>query len=261
MMEDLIVMGKFCVATDSGCDLPAGFCRDRSIFAYPMHYSIGETEYADELLPALGKAFYDKMREGAVPLTSQMTPFEFIGFWSELLAQHHLPIVHVAMGSGISGTCANALIARDLFLEDHPNAQVYVCDSTLASIGYGMLCVFAANARDAGKTPEACLEELERRKAFINTYYTTNDLKYLHRSGRVSTAGVIVATALNINPILNLDLDGHLIVREKIRGRKNALERIYRLVQEARGRSAPNQTVYICHSDCCEDEVQAFRTI
>ena len=202
---------------------------------------------------------YDRMRNGEVPTTSQMTPFEFINFWSELLEQSQLPIVHIAMGSGISGTYANAVIAKDMFLENHPNAQIYLCDSTLASIGYGMLCVIAAEARDAGKTPEECLEELERRKAFINTYYTTNDLKYLHRSGRVSTAGIIVATALNINPILNLDLEGHLIVREKIRGRKHALERIYQIVGE-RVIEARRQTVYICHSDCAPRKCNAFRT-
>ncbi len=250
-------MGKFCVATDSGCDLPAAFCREKGIHACPMRYSITGTEYLDRMDPELGRAFYDRMRNGEVPTTSQMTPFEFINFWSELLEQSQLPIVHIAMGSGISGTYANAVIAKDMFLENHPNAQIYLCDSTLASIGYGMLCVIAAEARDAGKTPEECLEELERRKAFINTYYTTNDLKYLHRSGRVSTAGIIVATALNINPILNLDLEGHLIVREKIRGRKHALERIYQIVGE-RVIEARRQTVYICHSDCAPEEVQCF---
>lgn len=249
--------GKYCVATDSGCDLPATFCAEHSIYAYQMKYVIDEKEYLDQMNPDNGAAFYNRMREGVVPHTSQMTPHEFVGFWSELLEKLHLPIVHIAMGSGISGTYANAIIARELFLDAHSEAQISVVDSTLASIGYGMLCVWAADFRDAGETPESCVEWLEYRKILVNTYYTTDELKYLYRSGRVSRTGAIVATALNINPILNLDKDGHLIVREKIRGRKRALKRIYDIVQELVVDPA-EQTVYICHSDCKAEEVEAF---
>lgn len=250
-------MVKYCVATDSGCDLPSIFCSERSIYAYQMKYFIDEKEYIDQMTPDNGTAFYNRMREGAVPHTSQMSPYEFVGFWSKLLEKPNLPIVHIAMGSGISGTYANAIIARKLFLDAHPEAQVFVVDSTLASIGYGMLCILAADLRDAGETPESCVEHLESRKILVNTYYTTNDLKYLYRSGRVSRTGALVATTLNINPILNLNKEGHLIVREKIRGRKRALSRINEIVQELVTDPA-GQTVYICHSDCKAEEVEAF---
>ncbi len=250
-------MQKFCVATDSGCDLPDIFCKEHSIYAYCMKYIINGNEYFDRMDAKFATDFYNKMRNGAVPVTSQMTPLEFIEFWAKLWKDLNLPIVHIAMGSGISGTCANANIAKRLFLESHPEAKIYIVDSTLASIGYGMLCIWAAEMRDAGKTPEECVEQLENRKLYINTYYTTDDLKYLYHSGRVSRAGVIVATALNVNPILNLDKEGHLIVREKIRGRKKALDRIYDIVQELV--IAPeDQTVYICHSDCKAEEVKSF---
>ncbi|MGI6705886.1 MAG: DegV family protein [Clostridia bacterium] len=250
-------MIKFCVSTDSGCDLPAAFCKDRSIHAYHMKYTIDEVEFIDQMKPEDCVAFYDRMRAGDVPRTSQMTPYEFVDFWSGLWKEFQLPIVHVAMGSGISGTYANSLIAKDIFLEAHPEAKIFVVDSTLASIGYGMLSVWAADIRDAGEAPEACVEWLESRKGLVNTYYTCDDLKYLYRSGRVSRVGATVGTILNINPILNLDKEGHLIVQEKVRGRKKALRRIYEIVEELVV-DAADQTVYICHSDCKEEEVKTF---
>jgi DegV family protein with EDD domain len=222
-----------------------------------MKYAIDEREYIDQMTPEDCTAFYNRMREGAVPHTGQMTPYEFIEFWSELVTELHLPIVHIAMGSGISGTFYNALAARNMFNEEHPEAPVFVVDSTLASIGYGMLCVWAADLRDAEETPEVCVEHLDSRKILINTYYTTDDLKYLYRSGRVSRTGAIIGTALNICPILDLDKEGHLIVQEKIRGRKRALNRIYDIVQD-RVVNPAEQTVYICHSDCPTEEVEAF---
>lgn len=250
-------MTRFCVSTDSGCDLPADYCEERGIYPYRMKYAIDKTEYADRMRPEDCRAFYGRMRGGAVPRTSQMTVFEFADFWSGLYEKFRLPILHVALGSGISGTYANAVLAQKIFLEKHPEAELSVVDSTLASIGYGMLCIWAADLRDAGKTARECETFLNDRKVFVNTYYTTDDLKYLYRSGRVSRTGRAIATALNINPILNLDRAGHLIVREKIRGRGRALNRISdivgQLVTEPR-----EQTLYLCHSDCAEREVRSF---
>ena len=121
-------MVKYCVSTDSGCDLPATFCQDREIYAYRMKYVIGDKTYTDQMNPEDSIAFYNKMRAGDVPRTSQMTPNEFIDFWSTLYEKLNLPIVHVAMGSGISGTYSNAVIARDMFVESHPDAKVFVVD-------------------------------------------------------------------------------------------------------------------------------------
>ena len=251
------MMGKYCVSTDSGCDLPAVFCEERGIYAYQMKYTIDEEQYTDQMNPKDCATFYNLMREGIIPHTSQMTPYEFANFWSELWEKFNLPIVHIAMGSGISGTYSNALIAKEIFLKAHPDAKIFVVDSTLASIGYGMLCIWAADKRDAGETPEACVEWLNNHKIFINTYYTTDDLKYLHRSGRVSGIETAVGSLLNINPILKLDKEGHLILHEKARGRKRALRRIYDIIQELVV-NPTEQTVYICHSDCKQEEVDAF---
>lgn len=250
-------MIKFCVATDSGCDLPGSFCNERNIHVYRMKYIIGETEYTDQMNPKDAIEFYNKMREGAVPRTSQMTPYEFIDFWTEIYKGHNLPIVHIAMGSAISGTYSNAMIAKDMFLEEHPDAKIFVVDSTLASIGYGMLSIWAADMRDAGETPEACVEWLENKKINVNTYYTCDDLQYLYRSGRVSKVGATVGTILNINPLLNLDKAGRLIVIDRIRGRKRAFKRIYDIVEELVV-DPSDQTLYICHSDCKDEEVETF---
>lgn len=207
--------------------------------------------------PEACRVFYDRMRQDEVPHTSQMTPLEFVEFWSGILQEYDLPIIHVAMGSAISGTYANALIARNMLLETQPEAEIFVIDSTLASIGYGMLCSWAADMRDAGETAEACVEYLNSRKILINTYYTCDDLKYLHRSGRLNIVSTAVGTILNINPILNLTKEGRLVASERVRGRKKAFRRIYELVQEYVVDPA-GQTLYICHSDCKDEDVRDF---
>lgn len=247
-------MGSFIVTTDSGCDLPLSFCSSRGIIPLKMNYAIGDKNYTDTMDPKDLKSFYDGMRSGDTPKTSQVTPYQFTEFWTPLLEKKQ-PIIHIALGSGISGTWANAVSAADMLMQDHPDADIRVVDSTLASVGYGMLAILAADLRDCGSNADECQMQLEKVKSNINTYYTTGDLTYLYRSGRVSRTGMVIAHALNIWPILNLDLDGHLIVQAKERGKKKTIERIHRIISELCV-DPEDQTLYICHSDIAEEAEQ-----
>ena len=183
-------MGSFIVTTDSGCDLPLSFCSSRGIIPLKMNYAIGDKNYTDTMDPKDLKSFYDGMRSGDTPKTSQVTPYQFTEFWTPLLEKKQ-PLIHIALGSGISGTWANAVSAADMLMQENPGADIRVIDSTLASVGYGMLAILAADLRDCGSSADECQMQLEKVKSNINTYYTTGDLTYLYRSGRVSRTGMV----------------------------------------------------------------------
>lgn len=244
-------MEKFIVTTDSGCDLSGEYCESLGIVPLKMCWTAGEENITDTMVPTELKAFYDGMRSGTEPKTSQVTPYQYIEFWTPLL-ERKLPIVHIALGSAISGTYANGVKAAEMMREEHPDCVIHVVDSTLASVGYGMLAINAAKMRDEGFTPEQCVAELERTKASVNTIYTTGDLTYLYRSGRVSRTGMVVAHALNIWPILRLNIEGTLLVTAKERGKKHTLDRINKIIEEA-VLEPEKQTLYICHSDIPEE--------
>lgn len=244
-------MEKFIVTTDSGCDLSGEYCESMGIVPLKMCWTAGEENITDTMVPTELKAFYDGMRSGTEPKTSQVTPYQYIEFWTPLL-ERKLPIVHIALGSAISGTYANGVKAAEMMREEHPDCVIHVVDSTLASVGYGMLAINAAKMRDEGFTPEQCVAELERTKASVNTIYTTGDLTYLYRSGRVSRTGMVVAHALNIWPILRLNIEGTLLVTAKERGKKHTLDRINKIIEEA-VLEPEKQTLYICHSDIPEE--------
>lgn len=244
-------MEKFIVTTDSGCDLSGEYCESMGIVPLKMCWTAGEENITDTMVPTELKAFYDGMRSGMEPKTSQVTPYQYIEFWTPLL-ERKLPIVHIALGSAISGTYANGVKAAEMMREEHPDCVIHVVDSTLASVGYGMLAINAAKMRDEGFTPEQCVAELERTKASVNTIYTTGDLTYLYRSGRVSRTGMVVAHALNIWPILRLNIEGTLLVTAKERGKKHTLDRINKIIEEA-VLEPEKQTLYICHSDIPEE--------
>ena len=252
-------MVKFYISTDSGCDMPKTFFQERNIAVIPMKYLIGEEEFIDTMDPVGSKAFFDKMRAGAVARTTQINAEDYIALWEPLL-EHQLPIVHISLSSGISGTYDNGIVARKQFLEAHPEAQVFVVDGLNASMGYGLLLDRAADMRDEGKTAEECVQWLEDNRLFVNSWYTPEDLKYLHRGGRVSATSAVIGTMLDIKPILNVDDLGRLIAREKVKGRKKALRRMSEIVEE-KVINPQEQTLYICHADCLEDAHALAETI
>jgi len=247
---------KFIICTDSGCDLSGEVLKEHGIYAMPLQYELNGKVYSDTMKDEDTRAFYEGMRNGDAPKTSQANFEQFIEFWTPIIEEHHLPLVHLSLGSGVSGTFNNGCLAAEQIKETVPEAEVHMVDSTLCSVGYGMLALHAAEMMDAGESAEACVEWLENNKARMNTWYTTDELKYLYRSGRVSKIGAVLADALNICPILNLDLEGHLLVQEKVRGLKKTIRRIHEIMDEL-VEDPENEVAYICHSDI-DEKAHAF---
>ncbi len=239
---------SFLITTDSGCDLQIDYCRSRQIIPYYMKYTMDGAEFTDVMTEASIKDFYNKMRIGGVATTTQINPRDFVDFWRPLLAEGK-PILHLSLSAAISGTYSNALTAVDLLKEEFPESRIVVINSTSASAGYGSMCVYAADMRDAGKSIDEIAAWLNNIKRSFNAYYTTPDLTYLHRGGRVSKTSAVLGGLLGINPILDLDAEGHLKVCDKVRGVQATYDRMVKTIKE-RVFDPSTQTLFISHADC-----------
>ena len=240
---------KFIIATDSACDLPLDYCKEHDIVPMKFNYIIDNEEFTDSMIPEEIKEFYDSMRNGKLPKTSQANIDNYISFWSSMDYENK-PIIHVTMGSAISGTYKNGVLAKEMFLQEHPEADITVIDSTLSSIGHGMLLIKADEMRNSGVSAPEVANWIENTKKYVQTLVTTSDLKYLYLGGRVKKSKMMIANALNIRPILNLDLAGNLKVFDKARGEESTTEKIIKHFKELYN---PNEeTVYIGHADNIE---------
>lgn len=242
-------MENFILTTDSGCDLPIELLNENQIHTVMMSYSLNGEIYKDTMNPSDYKEFYAKMRNGAVPKTSQLNIADFLDFFTPLLSQGK-DIVYVSLSSGVSGTYNNAVFAANQLKQSH-GANIYVVDSLMCSTGYGALVLEAAKQRDKGCTAEECVKWLNENKLNLNTFYTTDDLTYLTRSGRCSKTSAILGTIFKICPILNVIETGKLTVCERARGFKKAVQKIGQLISET-AINVAKQTLYICHSDVPE---------
>lgn len=250
-IEDL----ELIISTDSGCDLSFDVCMELGVVPFLMKYSDDEKEYVDTMKQDEIVKFYKKMElDSKVFKTSAINIQEAYEFLEELI-KYNKPIIHISLGSGISGTYNNFVSAKQLLDEKYPDNKIYLIDSTCASLGYGLLVLEAAKMRDNGKTAGEIVEYVENVKRGVNPYFTTNTLTYLARGGRVTKIASIFGNVLSIKPILRLDYDGHLLVHTKGHGKSQTYRKMIDSIKE-QVINPEEQILYISHSNAISSAVE-----
>lgn len=243
-------MKKFIITSDSSCDLTSEQVKKLGVKCAYLSYTIDDDIYYDDMQESHIYGFYKKMRDGAVPKTSQVPPIEFEGFFEEVIKEN-LPVLHISISNALSGTLRSASLAANEVMEKHPEADIRIVDSTIASAGLAMLIYEAVKYRDNGRSIEEAVAHINGIKEHINTFITTDDLTYMRRGGRVSTAGAIVSEVLKISPFITLSKAGKLYVSNKVRGSKETIEKFIQNVKESAVKPEL-QTLYIVHADAVE---------
>lgn len=244
----------YVLTCSSTTDYPLSFFQERSVPFVCFHYEIDGEQHLDDLYQSLSPAeFFGRIKDGAVSKTSQVSMGEYMEFWEPFLRDGK-DVLHVTLSSGISGTYNSACLAAQQLAERYPERRVLVLDSLAASSGYGLLVELMADRRDAGDTIDELYAWGERMRLRVNHWYFVSDLDCLKRGGRVSSASAIIASALKICPVMNMDRTGHLVPREKIRTKKRAEAELARIMVElAEGGIGYDGLCRISHSDCLED--------
>ena len=248
---------SFVVFTDGCSNLPGSVLNRYQIHTLPFTYTINEKQivYNGDIDSFDAHAHYDLLRAGEMIKTSLANTQQFVDHFRPAL-ESGKDVLYIGMSSGISGTYQASSIAAAELMEEFPGHRVRTVDSLGAGLGTGLLTILAAELRDEGKTVDEAADTLDQKRMDLCEFFTVDDLMFLRRTGRLSTTGALVGTMLNIKPILRGDEEGHIVVCQKCRGRKKAVETLAQLYQ-TRVVNAENQIVAISHGDCLE-EAQAL---
>lgn len=245
---------KFILTCGSTVDLPYDYCQQREIPVIFYTYVLDGVEREDDMErnPGMLEKFYQAMREGAIPQTSQINTERYIDFFTEQLK--HGDVLHIAFGSGMSASVNNAMnAARELDgkIDGH---RMMVVDSLCSCGGYGLLVDLVADLRDQGMGIEEAADWAVKNCGRIHHQFFSTDLTYFRRSGRMSGATATIATILNICPIMRLNDEGRIIAYDKVRGKKKAVAvTVENMLQHAQNGADYAGRCYICNSDCPED--------
>ena len=230
---------------DSCTDIP--FKNIEKMNAYPiaLKVNVDGTEYLDQL-EISSKEVSEAVSKGVRPLTSQVNPDRFAEVFREVLKEDN-EIIYLGFSSGLSGTYQSSVIARDMVLEEFPDADITVIDSLSASYGYGLLTERAAKYINDGLSKDEVVRGIEQDKNTIRHLFTVNDLDYLAKGGRLSKGQAFLGSLLNIKPLLHVE-DGKLVPIEKYRGMK----RIYKRMTELMNEEGAEVEAVITHSDAMD---------
>ena len=246
-------MSDYIISCCSTADLTKEHFEKRDIHYICFHFEIDGKQYMDDLGKSMDfHDFYSRMAAGSMTKTSQINVDEFVNYFEPFLKEGK-DIIHLSLSSGISGVVNSAMIAKDDLQEKYPDRKIYVIDSLAASAGYGLLMDILADMRDEGKTIDELKDYVEKNRLYIHHWFFTTNLTYLVRGGRVSKTAGFVGNLLNICPLLNVNNEGKLIPREKIRTTKKVIkEAVEKMKEHALNGTDYDGKCYISQSDCMD---------
>ena len=242
---------SYLIVMDASADIDSKVFIEEDIRFIPMQYSLNEEMRESKGIESeeLLKSFYDSQRSGELTKTTQITPYQYINFFSKLLNEGY-SILYLSLSSGLSSTYQSAMLAASELNDEHKDEKVYVVDSLGATGGIGVLLELACKYRKEGKSIEENCALLNNAKLKLHHFFMVQDLMYLKRGGRVSGATAVVGTVLGIRPILKIDENGKLVNFTKRRGNKLALEELAKLFNE--NYELNDSPIYIVDGDAKE---------
>ena len=246
------------MTTDSAVDVFRSKLDELGVFWVPLTFTIDGVTYEDDFSDdAKYKEFYDKVRAGALPVTSQINPFTHEEFWEKVIEKTGpTDIVHLTLSSGLSETYSSACKAAESFMEKHPDSRVYVVDSLAATQAEMPVFETALRLRDAGENAAAAAEALRAYSHRIQVYIIADDLFHLKRGGRVSTAAAVVGSMFKIKPLIVFDDAGKLQVYKKPLGWKKALKMVLDHIDEY-CTDPSSKKFWIAHADALDKAEEA----
>ena len=247
-------MGDYILSCCSTADLTQEHFESRDIHYICFHFELDGKQYLDDLGKSIAfHEFYQAMANGADTRTSQINADEFIQYFTPFLKEGK-DILHLTLSSGISGVYNSAMIAKEELEEKYPDRKIYIVDSLAASSGYGLLMDKLADLRDEGMDIDSLHTWAEENKLKLHHWFFSSDLTFFVKGGRISKTAGFVGSVMDICPLLNVDYQGKLIPRFKIRTKKKVIQAIANKMEEfAQNGLEYSGKCYMSQSDCPED--------
>lgn len=255
-------MANYVLSCCSTADLTKEHFESRDIHYICFHYKLNGEDHPDDLGQTIPfEKFYKAMDDGAETSTSQVNVSEYVEYFSKFLEEGK-DILHVSLSTGISGTYNSAVNAALIAKERYPERKIYVVDSLGASSGYGMLMDKLADLRDSGMEIDELHSWAEEHKLELNHWFFSTDLKFYIKGGRISKTAGTIGTILGICPLLNMDNEGRLIPRAKIRTKRKVIQEIVKRMEEnAEGGLDYSGKCYISQSACLDSAEEVARLV
>ena len=199
-------MNEFVIVSDSTVDLPKKYLQEKQIPIISLSYVMEGVTY-EEMNGLSHKEFFEKLKEGSLPTTSQINP-EQARKALEPFAKEGKDILYIGFSSGLSGSYNSVRMAAMELTEEYPNVEIITIDSLCACMGEGLLLYKALELKEQGMAMKEIADWVEHNKLHVCHNVTVDDLNHLHRGGRISKTTAVVGSMIKIKPIIHMSDEG-----------------------------------------------------
>lgn len=238
---------------DSCCDIPPELIARSGITLLKFPYVMNNATFEDDLFQTMSaQEFYGAMRKGAEPSTAQLTIPLLQSVFREA-AEEGTPTVYLSFTSGLSGSYDAAMLVRDQIAEEYPDFELYVVDTLLASIAEGFLVFEAINQWEKGISARELADWATEARYFVDCEFMVDDLDALKRGGRIPGTVAAAGAALDVKPLLTIDVEGKLQLVGVARGRKKGIKQLIEYYRRHVAENGRGKCVFLGNSDCVKD--------
>ena len=187
--------------------------------------------------------FLKKIKESPIgPKSSCPSPESYMQLYKG--EEEHIYVV--TLSKELSGSYNSAVLGRNLYLEDHPDAKIHVFNSCSASVGEMRIAQKIQEYEESGMDFEEIVKAVERFALEMHTYFVLENLENLRKNGRLSAVKAFVASALNIKPVMGATDQGVIIQLGQARGMHKALRKMVETMA-AETKNPEEKVLALCH--------------
>ena len=232
------------IVVDSCCELPEEFLQDSRFERVPLGIEVGAYQILDD--ENFNQAeFLRKVAEyEGCPKSSCPSPERYREAY-RAEAEH---IYVVTLSSHLSGSYNSAQLGRNLYMEEYGKKDIHVFDSESASCGETQLALKIMELEEAGCSFEEVVKQVESFRDRMNTYFVLDNLETLRKNGRLTGVKALVASTLNIKPVMGAD-KGTIIQKSQCIGIKKGLAKMASIVASEVA-NAQDKVLMISHCNC-----------
>ena len=219
------------IITDGSCDLSQEITKEKGIIVVPFYVSFDDQVYQKEMIEIGVREFYEKMvsNPGVYPKSSMPSVQDYVEAFLPVVKEKKA-VLCICITTKFSGSMQSALSAKEIVLEDFPDAVITVIDATVNTVLQGLYVLEAVNMKEQGMEYEKAIERLEEIKSTGRIFFTVGNLEYLQHGGRIGKVAGIAGTLLGIRPLITLK-EGEIFASGIARNRKKSMEKVIELLK------------------------------
>lgn len=234
------------IVVDSCCELPEDLQNDRRLQIVPLELEIGDYRILDDE-HFCQEDFLRRVAEyPGCPRSACPSPERFLAAYGEEAERVYV----ITLSSQLSGSYNSAMLAKNLYQEKNREKQLHVFDSESASGGETQIVLKLMELEEAGLPFDAIVERVEKFRSSVRTYFVLDNLETLRKNGRLTGVRALVASTLNIKPIM-AGCKGKIQQKAQCIGMKKALARLGEILA-AELRDAKDRCLIISHCNAPE---------